>query len=218
MKEGDFVEIDYLSKNKNTGKYFDVTNEEKAKEYGLYEKNRIYKPVKVIVGARHVIEGLDMALLEMEIGEERVIGVSPDLGFGKRDPKLVTTVPMREFSRQGVMPRPGLSMDIGGKWATVKSVSSGRVTIDFNHSLAGRTLEYTVKILSVIEGTENKLKALLELHMGYYNPKTTITIEGGKAVLKVPGIKKELEEAIRAILKEEVGKYFPELEEVEFSS
>ncbi|MHC1605227.1 MAG: FKBP-type peptidyl-prolyl cis-trans isomerase [Candidatus Methanofastidiosia archaeon] len=217
MEKGDFVEIDYIAKIKDSSKYFDVTNEDKAKEIGLFQKNKIYKPIKIVVGAKHVIEGLDNTLVEMEVGEEKDVEISPELGFGKRNPKLITTIPMREFSKQGIMPRPGLSIDIGGKWATVRNVSSGRVTLDFNHALAGRTLEYRVKIISRIDDTKEKLEAIIEFHLGdTESKKTEVTVDGEKATIKLSGMKKNIEEIIKKIIEEEAGKYISEIKEIEF--
>jgi FKBP-type peptidyl-prolyl cis-trans isomerase 2 len=76
MNKGDFVVIDYLAKVKATGEYFDTTDEEKARELGLYQEDKTFKPVTVVVGANHVIEGLDEALEEMDVGEEHRRGTA----------------------------------------------------------------------------------------------------------------------------------------------
>ncbi|MBN1786037.1 MAG: peptidylprolyl isomerase [Candidatus Methanofastidiosa archaeon] len=220
MKEGDFVEIDYIGKIKSTGTYFDVTNEEKAKETGLYQNNKTFGPVIVVVGARHVIEGLDDSLLDMSVGEEMVVEISPEKGFGMRDPKLITTVPLREFSKQGIMPRPGMSLDIGGKWATVKNVSSGRVTLDFNHSLASRALEYEVKVLREVTDTKEKLLSLIDIHFRNFDKKKNkIGIdEEGNVKIDGSGLKKEVMESMKSILESEAGKYIPEIKSIEITS
>lgn len=220
MKEGIFVEIDYLAKVKNTGSYFDTTIEEKAKEVGLYEENKVFKPVMVVVGANHVIVGLDEAMADMEIGEEKSIEIPAEKAFGPRNPKLITTVPLREFSKQGIMPRPGMRLEIGDSWATVKNVSSGRVTLDFNHTLAGRALVYDLKVLREISDVKEKLSGLIDLHFRSFEFKNTeIEIdEESNAKLTIPGIKKEVCEAIKNILEEETGKYIPEIKSIEVAS
>jgi len=220
MKEGIFVEIDYLAKVKNTGNYFDTTNEDKAKEIGLYEDNKVFKPVMVVVGANHVIEGLDDAMADMGIGEEKSIEIPAEKAFGPRNPKLITTVPLREFSKQGIMPRPGMRLEIGESWATVKNVSSGRVTLDFNHTLAGRTLIYDLKVLREVSDAKEQLSGLIDLHFRTFEFKNSnIEIdEEGNAKLNIPGIKKEVCDAIKAILEEEAGKYIPEIKSIEVSS
>ncbi|HHN81253.1 MAG TPA: peptidylprolyl isomerase [Methanomicrobia archaeon] len=220
MNKGDFVVIDYLAKVKATGEYFDTTDEEKAKELGLLQEDKTFKPVTVVVGANHVIEGLDEALEEMDVGEERTVEVPPEKAFGRRDPNLVTTIPMREFSKQGIMPRRGMSLEVGGKWAIVKSVSSGRVTLDYNHSLASRDLVYDVKVLSKVEDTTEKLKSLIELHLGTFDESNnSISIdEGGKATVTMPSLKKGLADIVKSILEKEVGTHVPEIKEIEVTT
>ncbi|HOP09816.1 MAG TPA: peptidylprolyl isomerase [Candidatus Methanofastidiosa archaeon] len=220
MKEGDFVEIDYLGMVKSTGDYFDVTNEEKAKEVGLYQANKKFGPVIVVVGARHVLEGLDDALLELGVGDEKSIDIPAEKAFGKRDPKLITTVPLREFSKQGIMPRAGMRLDIGGTWATVKNVSSGRVTLDFNHSLASRDLVYDIKVLRTVDDVGEKLRALIDIHFNNFDhTKNKIEIdEEGNVKLNASGLKKEISETIRDVLETESKKYIPEIASIEVTS
>jgi len=217
MKEGDFVEIDYLGMVKNTGDYFDVTNEEKAKEVGLYQPNKKYGPIIIVVGANHVIEGLDEALLDLEVGEERNLEIPAEKAFGKRDPKLITTVPLREFSKQGIMPRHGMRLDIGGSWATVKNVSSGRVTLDFNHALASRDLVYDVKILRKVEDVEEKLNALIDIKFNNFDHnKNKVEVDDeGNVKIDTSGLKKEVTETIKQVLEEEAGKFIPEIKGIE---
>jgi FKBP-type peptidyl-prolyl cis-trans isomerase SlyD len=43
-------------------------------------------------------------------------------------------------------------------------VSGGRVRLDFNHELAGKNLEYQVKVAGIIEDDAEKVKSLIELH------------------------------------------------------
>jgi len=62
LKDGDFVEIQYVGKIKETGKIFDVTDETKAKQANVYNEGNKYEPIQVIVGAGHVIKGLDESL------------------------------------------------------------------------------------------------------------------------------------------------------------
>ncbi|MCC7569089.1 MAG: peptidylprolyl isomerase [Candidatus Methanofastidiosa archaeon] len=216
MNTGAFVEIDYVAKVKD-GRYFDVTDEARAKELDLYEQGRTYGPVKVVVGARHVLEGLDEALASMELGEEREVVVSPEQGFGRRDPSLINTVPMREFRKQGITPRVGMSLEVGEQVAHVKSVSSGRVTLDFNHALAGRTLEYTVRIVSEITDPQKKIEALFDLYLGGFDEsKYTVAIEGTEATITMEGLKKGVEDVVRSIVRKEIEKHIPEITAVSF--
>lgn len=219
MNEGDFVEIEYEAKEKLNDTYFDVTNEEKAKEYGLYKEDKNFKPVLVIVGAHQVIEGLDNELMNMDVDEEKTFEIEPAQAFGKRDPKKIKIVHMRDFAKQNIRPYRGMSVQIGDEWAIVKSVTTGRVTLDFNHALAGRKLEYKVKVLRKIEETEEKLKALIEINLGVFNDeKSTVSVdEEGTAIIDIFGLKKEMGELVKTILTESAKKYIPEIKEIKMA-
>jgi FKBP-type peptidyl-prolyl cis-trans isomerase SlyD len=162
MQDGDFIEIEYIGKIKESGEIFDLTSEEIAKKEGIYNKDAKYGPVKIIIGENFVIKGLEEELKKMKVGEEKTVIIPPEKAFGNRDPKLIKVVPEAEFRKQKVTPIPGLIIDFGNLKARIQSVSSGRVRLDFNHPLAGRELEYKVKILRKIEDKEEKIKTILE--------------------------------------------------------
>ncbi|OYT40391.1 MAG: peptidylprolyl isomerase, partial [Desulfurococcales archaeon ex4484_58] len=72
---------------------------------------------------------------------------------------------IREFQRRGIKVRVGEVIDFGGVQGIVKSVSGGRVVVDFNHPLAGKTLVYRVKVIAKLEDPVEKLKALSAKHL-----------------------------------------------------
>jgi len=166
MQEGDFIEIDYVGRIKDTGEIFDLTDEKLAKEKGIYNEKIKYKPAKIIVGEKFVIEGLDEILKEMKVGEERTVTIPPEKGFGNRDPKLVKVISESELRKQKIVPVPGMILDFGNMKARIQSVNSGRVRVDFNNPLAGRDLEYKIKINRKIEDREEKAKIIAEFFSG----------------------------------------------------
>jgi len=52
---------------------------------------------------------------------------------------------------------------IDGALATIRSVTGGRVVVDFNHPLSGRSLHYKVKVNKVITDSKEKIESLLDL-------------------------------------------------------
>ncbi len=166
MQEGDFIEIEYVGKIKDTGEIFDLTDEKLAKEKGIYNEKVEYKPVKIIIGEKFVIKGLDELLKKMEVGEEKTETIKPEDGFGNRDAKLVKIVSEAELKKQKITPFPGMILDLGNTKAKVQSVNSGRVRLDFNHPLAGRDLEYKIKINRKLEDKEEKVKTIAEFYGG----------------------------------------------------
>lgn len=162
VEKGDFIKVSYTGKRESDGKVFDSTDAETAKSAGIYNEHAGYGDTLVIVGSGHVIQGLDEALSGMNVGESKSISVPPEKAFGQRNPNFVRVMPVTDFKKQNMEPYPGLVINVDGKAALVKSVSSGRVMVDFNHLLAGETLLYDLKVVSKVTGLEEKINALME--------------------------------------------------------
>lgn len=186
IKEGDFIRLNYTGKVQETGEIFDTTNEEVAEETGLKTENKVFGAIPIAVGVGHVLKGLDKGLVGMEVGEKKEIEVSPEDGFGLRDPKLLQLIPMREFQRQNMKPQVGMTITMEGQPGKIRSISGGRVTVDFNHEFAGKTLVYDVEVEKIIEDDEEKVYGIIELQ--YPNPNMKpedheVKIEDGKIMI-----------------------------------
>ncbi|MGB9937543.1 MAG: peptidylprolyl isomerase [Methanobacterium sp.] len=168
IKEGDFIRLNYTGKVQETGDIFDTTNEETAEEAGLQTENKTFGAIPIAVGVGHVLKGLDNGLVGMEVGEKKEIEVAPEDGFGLRDPKLIQLIPMREFQKQNMRPQVGMTITLEGQPGKIRSISGGRVTVDFNHEFAGKTLVYDVDIEKIIEDDTEKVYGIIELQ--YPNP------------------------------------------------
>ncbi|MEM1686816.1 MAG: peptidylprolyl isomerase [Zestosphaera sp.] len=162
MKKGDVVYIDYVGRIKDTNEIFDLTIEEIAKKEGIYNPNYTYKPIPIVVGFGFVIKGLDEEIEKMNEGEEKIVEVPPEKAFGKRDENLVKTFNLSDFKKQDVELKVGEFVNINGILGKVLSISGGRVVIDFNHPLAGKTLVYNIKIVKKVENELDKVRAVLE--------------------------------------------------------
>jgi len=162
MQKGDFVRIDYVGKVKDTNEIFDLTNEEIAKKENVFIKGRKYKPIPIIVGEGFVLKGLDEQIMKMNVGERKTVTINPENGFGERKAELIKVLPMSFFKKQKVTPAPGLVINVSGMRGRIQSVNSGRVRIDFNNPLAGKTLEYDIEIKEKIDDPKNKIESLFE--------------------------------------------------------
>jgi len=122
----------------------------------------------------------------MEAGEKKTIEVKPEDAFGARDPKAIQLIPMSEFKRQNVRPQVGMNITLEGHNGKIRSISGGRVTVDFNHELAGKTLVYDVEVKEIIEDDLEKVYGIIELQ--YPNPNIgpkdhEVKIEDGKVMI-----------------------------------
>ena len=162
IKKGDFIEIDYTGTVNDTGKVFDTTDEKTAKENGMDEKAN-YKPVVLVVGEGHLIKGLDHFVEGKETGQDYTAEIKAEDAFGKKSAKLLKLIPMKTFRDQKIQPFPGLDINVDGMFGIVRSVSGGRVIVDFNHPLASHDLEYRFKVNRLVTDKKEQVEALLKL-------------------------------------------------------
>ena len=161
IEKGDVIYLDYTAKVKETGEVFDTTSEEVAKREGLYKEGEIYEPTLVIIGEGWVLKALDDKLPDCEIGKPSTVEISPEKAFGNRDPEKVKLYPTRRLTSRGITPKLGMRLEVDGKPATVRTLGSGRVQLDFNPPLAGKTLVYDVTVKRKLRTKKEKITALI---------------------------------------------------------
>lgn len=160
VKKHDFVCVDYTGKL--NGSVFDTSLEDVAKKGGFYDSQRRYSPLVVCAGDGDVIKGFDDALTGMEKGQSKHVIIPPQLGYGERNPDLVKVMPLRVFEDHKISPVPGMFVTLDNLPAKVQSISGGRVRVDFNHELAGKTLDFDITVKDIITDDKGKIKALAD--------------------------------------------------------
>ncbi len=218
LQNGDFVKINYIGKIKESGKVFDTTIEQVARENKIYDEKIKFKAIPIVIGAAHVIKGLDEGLIGTEVGEKKIVAIPPEKGYGERDPKLVKVVPLKDFKKQGLAPVPGMRIEAEGRIGKVQSVGAGRVRVDFNYELAGKVLEYEVNVEEKINKLEEKIRLLLELHFPYADPNDhEVKLENGRAIVTLSEMAKLRQEALlgRHYVSRDIFKFL-NIKEVEF--
>lgn len=166
IKAGDVVIAEFDGWIQESNELFDTTSESLAKEKNIFNDKMTYGAQPLIVGKGRIFPGLDESILKAEVGKEYEIVITPDKAAGPRDPKLVELHPMREFVKQEIEPRVGLEVTVKNKPAIVTAVTAGRVRLDFNNRLAGRTLRYKYKILERPSKPVEIAKLLLRMAYG----------------------------------------------------
>ncbi len=212
IKNNDFIEIDYTGKFADDKEVFDTTKEDVAKANDLYDPDSKakFKSMIVCVGQGQVIQGLDTALVDKKVSDEFTVEIKPEEGFGKKDAKLIQLVSANEFKKQNVQPMVGLSVNIDDSMGIIRSVSGGRVIIDFNHPFASKDLIYEVKILRKIEDKTEQIKIITK---SFFNIESEVKIDNNKAEvkLKIPAnipkesFNDEIKKVISDKIKEIVG-------------
>ena len=204
-KKGDFIELIYTGYLMD-GTVFDTNDETVAKTQALDSSN--LKPLRFKQGTGFVVKGFDDAIVDKEIGKEYEVELEPEQAFGKRSKDLVRLVPLTKFYEHKLNPVVGLQVEINGRLGTVKSVTGGRVLVDFNHPLAGRKVKYDFKITKLFENLDDKLNIVLEMILG--KPAKSMKQDG--EVLSIE-LDIDLNDEVKEHLIKEINKYLPELNE-----
>jgi peptidylprolyl isomerase len=219
IQKSDFILVDYTGKVKETGEVFDTTSEETAKEKKLYKEGEIYEPRLVVVGEGWVLKALDEALLAFKINKRESVEIPPEKAFGQRDPEKVKLVPLRRLAARGITPHLGAQIEYDKRLATVRTMGSGRVTLDFNPPLAGKTLVYEVAVQKQLKIAEEKISALIHRRIPAVDvEKFAFTVEKANLTINVPEEAFYLEglQLAKRGITLDVQRFLPELTGVQF--
>ncbi len=132
---------------------------------GLLEDGSVFNssdenaPLTFVLGENEVLLGLELAIIGMEIGDQKTITLPPEQGYGVRQPKLVEEVNIDTLPK-------GLDLSIGNQLEV--TTESGTVfqlfivkrkdqtiVLDANHPLAGRSLTFRIELVSMDRPTIN---------------------------------------------------------------
>lgn len=137
ITEGDTVSLEYTGKLEN-GEVFDTSEGR--------------EPLTFQIGAGMVIPGFEQGVVGLDEGEEKTLEVPPEEGYGERREELVKEIPREQLQGEGFEEGQvlGLQSEDGQQFqATVRSIDEQKITLDFNHFLAGQTLVFEVKVVGV---------------------------------------------------------------------
>ncbi|MEJ2214006.1 MAG: FKBP-type peptidyl-prolyl cis-trans isomerase [Gammaproteobacteria bacterium] len=133
--------------------HFSITLEDGTEALSTFEED----PITITMGDGNFQPGMEIALYGLKQGDEQTLELSPETAYGYPDQQLVHQMPLSDFENHLVpevgqviaftMPdgqdAPGMIMDI----------ENDKVTVDFNHPLAGHDLIFKVKILKIEQPT-----------------------------------------------------------------
>lgn len=109
-------------------------------------------PATFCVGDGNLLPGFEQALFGLKAGDKRSLPISPEQGFGQPNPQNVQVMPRGQFQdmelSEGLLIifNDAANAELPG---VVKAFDEQQVTIDFNHPLAGKTLNFEVEIIEV---------------------------------------------------------------------
>ena len=155
LKKNDFIEIEFTGKIQG-GDIFDSNIKKDIDKAGLKTPA---KPFAFALGQGMFLKAIDEFLTGKETGKNYNLKLEAKDAFGLREPKLMQIIPMNIFKQHKLNPIPGAMFNFDGRVAKILSVSGGRVRVDFNNPLAGKDVEYDIKVLRKLDKQDEKIKA-----------------------------------------------------------
>jgi len=125
------------------------------------------RPLDYIHGNHMLLPKFEQELEGLEPESEYAFTLSPEEGYGKWEMERVFDLPIEAFQIDGKVPEeilvvgrmlPMLNGNGQVVQGLIKEIKDNAVTMDFNHPMAGKTLNFKGKVLSVRDATEKELK------------------------------------------------------------
>jgi peptidylprolyl isomerase len=138
VENGDFVNVEYKGTLEN-GKVFDTSHGR--------------QPLEIQMGAGHLIKGFENELMGMALNEKKVFTLAPEDAYGQRDENQTQSFPISEAP-------PGMNLQIGMTIglttpeghqvpARIVHLDDEKLTLDFNHPLAGESLTFEIEVVGI---------------------------------------------------------------------
>ena len=133
------VELHFSLKLADTGELVDST----------FEK----KPAELVIGDGNLPAAFEAVIHGMKAGERKIERIEPKDGFGQHNPSNLQRIPKDQFDPSVELSK-GLVVTFQDKAKSelpgvIAAIDDKMVTVDFNHPLADRDLEFEVEILCV---------------------------------------------------------------------
>jgi len=121
-------------------------------------------PLIITIGSHDVPPTLEQALVGMSIGEQKLVRLEPDEGYGIRRKDLLQTLNKESFGKKANLQIGtilSLSLEKDGQThkipATIVETNQDTIVVDYNHPLAGHNLFYDVTLIAIKTAEPNSL-------------------------------------------------------------
>ncbi|MFL2958570.1 MAG: peptidylprolyl isomerase [Candidatus Thalassarchaeaceae archaeon] len=126
----------------------------------VFDSSEGRDPLTFLVGHGQMITGFEQEMLGAEVGEKREFTLTPDRAYGERTDAAIQEVPRDQFP-EGMAIEVGMVLgaqsEQGPVQFSVASIDDEVVTVDFNHQMAGMTLNFSVEVVDVRAASEEEL-------------------------------------------------------------
>ena len=124
----------------------------------IFDSSKDREPMEFLVGHKNMIEGFEQELLGAGEGDNREFTLLPEQAYGQRNEDAIQEMPKEQFPDDlevGMMFQA--QSEQGPMQFTISEILEETVKIDFNHPMAGKTLKFSVDVISIREANEDEI-------------------------------------------------------------
>ncbi len=119
------------------------------------------EPLEFLQGKGNIIPGLEREMTGMEIGESKSVVVAPAEGYGELNEEAFMEIPTNQFPEH-IPVEVGTELQVQNEegqpaYARIEEIENNIAVLNFNHPLAGKELNFAVKVVSLREPSEEEL-------------------------------------------------------------
>lgn len=120
-------------------------------------------PLGFVFGAGYLLPEFEKNIAGLGVGDTFAFTLTPEIGYGESNPDMIVVLPRETFAINGEVEEglltvgnqiPMMTGDGMHLMGRVVEVDGDKVKMDFNHPMAGKTLNFTGKIEGIREATE----------------------------------------------------------------
>jgi peptidylprolyl isomerase len=144
VKERDWVMIEY------TGTFDDGT---------VFDTSEGREPLKFLIGGGMVIPGFEKGVIGMNPGEEKNVKIEPKDGYGDKS-KEIMHLPKTSFQDLSVLEvgkELNMMTNMGPMVIEVIKIEEDKISVILNHPMAGKNLNFKIKLVKVLDEEEVKV-------------------------------------------------------------
>ena len=140
------------------GSFVQVHYKGTLEDGSVFDESTGKEPLRFKVSAGQMIPGFDRAVEGMRVGEKKSITLAPEDAYGEHDARGVHEVELAKLPENAAV---GMQLRTNnGMTALITKVEDGMATVDFNHELAGKTLNFDIEVVSIEAAPELKVETL----------------------------------------------------------
>lgn len=128
-----------------------------------FDSSKDREPLTFLVGYGQMIPGFEEEMMGAKLGDKRDFTLTPDRAYGARDDEAVLKIPRSQFAQL----EQSAKLDVGTQLVaqmphgpapfTVTELDDESITADFNHALAGKSLNFSVEVVELRSATESEI-------------------------------------------------------------